>query len=125
MPPKSTRPFFTSKITFSFFFQAEDSIRAGRVTGVQTCALPIPPGAGVGQLRGRAGSAAGTGGRGRARRERSEERRVGKGCRCRGARGHIKKKARRHRIRTLSTCLGRVRGTVLKTDRGGLERGVT
>src|SRR5438876_6296389 len=24
-----------------FFFQAEDGIRAGRVTGVQTCALPI------------------------------------------------------------------------------------
>src|SRR5690348_1856154 len=30
----------------SFFFQAEDGIRDGRVTGVQTCALPI--------LRGRA-----------------------------------------------------------------------
>src|SRR5690348_17752161 len=26
---------------FSFFFQAEDGIRDGRVTGVQTCALPI------------------------------------------------------------------------------------
>src|SRR6266581_8475587 len=26
---------------FPFFFQAEDGIRAGRVTGVQTCALPI------------------------------------------------------------------------------------
>src|SRR5690625_6596305 len=25
----------------SFFFQAEDGIRAGHVTGVQTCALPI------------------------------------------------------------------------------------
>src|SRR5438876_11527402 len=25
----------------SFFFQAEDGIRDGRVTGVQTCALPI------------------------------------------------------------------------------------
>src|SRR6266487_5249020 len=25
----------------TFFFQAEDGIRAGRVTGVQTCALPI------------------------------------------------------------------------------------
>src|SRR5690348_14036191 len=24
-----------------FFFQAEDGIRGGRVTGVQTCALPI------------------------------------------------------------------------------------
>src|SRR5690348_18446879 len=27
-----------------FFFQAEDGIRDGRVTGVQTCALPILPG---------------------------------------------------------------------------------
>src|SRR5690348_14918683 len=26
-----------------FFFQAEDGIRDGRVTGVQTCALPIAP----------------------------------------------------------------------------------
>src|SRR5690625_5835218 len=26
---------------FSFFFQAEDGIRDGHVTGVQTCALPI------------------------------------------------------------------------------------
>src|SRR6266487_2921988 len=28
---------------FVFFFQAEDGIRDGRVTGVQTCALPISP----------------------------------------------------------------------------------
>src|SRR5207253_3312513 len=27
--------------TIYFFFQAEDGIRAGHVTGVQTCALPI------------------------------------------------------------------------------------
>src|SRR5207253_4007928 len=27
--------------TFVFFFQAEDGIRDGHVTGVQTCALPI------------------------------------------------------------------------------------
>src|SRR5690348_17456747 len=27
--------------SFTFFFQAEDGIRDGRVTGVQTCALPI------------------------------------------------------------------------------------
>src|SRR5438876_5347440 len=26
---------------YHFFFQAEDGIRDGRVTGVQTCALPI------------------------------------------------------------------------------------
>src|SRR6266487_5354641 len=29
------------KFFFFFFFQAEDGIRDGRVTGVQTCALPI------------------------------------------------------------------------------------
>src|SRR5207253_3536053 len=28
-------------IIFCFFFQAEDGIRDGHVTGVQTCALPI------------------------------------------------------------------------------------
>src|SRR6266487_3428160 len=31
------------KVGFFFFFQAEDGIRDGRVTGVQTCALPILP----------------------------------------------------------------------------------
>src|SRR4051794_41608307 len=31
----------TFSIDFFFFFQAEDGIRDGRVTGVQTCALPI------------------------------------------------------------------------------------
>src|SRR5271157_4284748 len=30
---------------FFFFFQAEDGIRDADVTGVQTCALPISPGA--------------------------------------------------------------------------------
>src|SRR5689334_20501781 len=32
---------------FFFFFQAEDGIRDGTVTGVQTCALPILPRAGA------------------------------------------------------------------------------
>src|SRR5690348_18015376 len=39
---------FASFLFFFFFFQAEDGIRDGRVTGVQTCALPIsrsPPSA--------------------------------------------------------------------------------
>src|SRR6266481_4107014 len=31
-------------VCFFFFFQAEDGIRDGTVTGVQTCALPICPG---------------------------------------------------------------------------------
>src|SRR5256885_9957246 len=30
-----------SSMTFVFFFQAEDGIRDYKVTGVQTCALPI------------------------------------------------------------------------------------
>src|SRR5438876_3444649 len=33
--------FFMLSFFFFFFFQAEDGIRDGRVTGVQTCALPI------------------------------------------------------------------------------------
>src|SRR5688500_20274715 len=78
-----------------FFFQAEDGIRDYKVTGVQTCALPIC----VGPHRGRSTRA-----RGRARQDqrpgrqhlpsavrlrlhggprRSEERRVGKECRAR------------------------------------------
>src|SRR5690625_7789942 len=32
----------SSAAMISFFFQAEDGIRDGHVTGVQTCALPLP-----------------------------------------------------------------------------------
>src|SRR2546426_8795417 len=35
---------FISCFLFFFFFQAEDGIRDYKVTGVQTCALPISPG---------------------------------------------------------------------------------
>src|SRR5690348_18002581 len=48
-----------------FFFQAEDGIRDGRVTGVQTCALPILP-AGAWGSRG-SGGAGGTSARAGAR----------------------------------------------------------
>src|SRR5204863_5111867 len=75
----------------SFFFQAEDSIRALYVTGVQTCALPISPGtlgidntelANITSTGGLTiGSATNTGGI----TVRSEERRVGKECRSRWA----------------------------------------
>src|SRR5439155_9326885 len=71
-----------------FFFQAEDGIRDGHVTGVQTCALPIwndLPGSKAPQEREPSGCrfcpvqleehAAEV--------LRSEERRVGKECRCR------------------------------------------
>src|SRR5256885_7672027 len=35
------RIIYTSLYAFFFFFQAEDGIRDYKVTGVQTCALPI------------------------------------------------------------------------------------
>src|SRR5205807_3945454 len=83
---------------FCFFFQAEDGIRDYKVTGVQTCALPIlissarariascRPGIG-GRPRGRNGARAcgrrDDRGWPSARAIRSEERRVGKECRSR------------------------------------------
>src|SRR5689334_24705060 len=98
---------------FFFFFQAEDGIRDGTVTGVQTCALPIwistprlceltlisttPPRASrtltprfsataVGYRPYMSPSAI------EALVEQIGERRVGKECRSRGERYHIKKK---------------------------------
>src|SRR5580765_8765185 len=82
----------------AFFCQAEDGIRDGRVTGVQTCALPI-----FSTCAWRPGSP---------RRRicvppsppeefsrRSEERRVGKECRSRGSPYHLKKKKEsKHRL---------------------------
>src|SRR5439155_13407372 len=77
-----------------FFFQAEDGIRGGHVTGVQTCALPISmpapgvtyitPGAGIGEeqrlrdARGRAATYEVEIQKKYAIATRSEERRVGK-----------------------------------------------
>src|SRR5438309_4484166 len=70
-----------------FFFQAEDGIRDGTVTGVQTCALPIyfscrgftgPSGYSKPSLLLPAPSVTTT-----TRTWRSEERRVGKECRSR------------------------------------------
>src|SRR5438876_11997571 len=91
-------------IAVLFFFQAEDGIRDGRVTGVQTCALPIcaaltvlydAQGAAfrlrVPGPRSRAQALRGCGRRAR-RRTRSEERRVGKECRSRWSRKHGKRK---------------------------------
>src|SRR5690348_17714037 len=95
---------------FFFFFQAEDGIRDGRVTGVQTCALPIYPSVIEAMLTGkpypvRALYASGvnilvTYPNSRRSIEalrsldfvRSEERRVGKECRCRWAAYPVKKK---------------------------------
>src|SRR5439155_13031043 len=94
----------------SRFFQAEDGIRDGHVTGVQTCALPIcMPCIGKwytsthttmvercrlewarcwkspSQRIGPPGSA------GTSNLRRSEERRVGKECRCRWSLSHLGK----------------------------------
>src|SRR5690348_17941222 len=86
--------------TSFFFFQAEDGIRDGRVTGVQTCALPISE-SGKNLWQGNLKLAFGTapvvytvdgteyvlatvgGAALTASEERSEERRVGKECRSR------------------------------------------
>src|SRR5439155_16637708 len=91
-------------VFFFFFFQAEDGIRDGHVTGVQTCALPISARRGVqGTRRVPRTPRRAAGPRARppvfARRParasggadpaaRSEERRVGKECRSRGAQLH-------------------------------------
>src|SRR5688500_19984758 len=76
--------------TCFFFFQAEDGIRDYKVTGVQTCALPISLCTFAGGMRrsvdavaARLGAAARTGAPALSAEPRSEERRVGKECRWR------------------------------------------
>src|SRR5205807_5979753 len=73
---------------FFFFFQAEDGIRDYKVTGVQTCALPISSFRRsrsprrcfwLVDCRGSCGASAS---------RRSEERRVGKECRSRWSPDH-------------------------------------
>src|SRR5256885_12593875 len=107
------------RLLYLFFFQAEDGIRDYKVTGVQTCALPISarsasaaralplPSSGTrgsawrrpGGRRGnrpcrRTGSPAPTPPLPPCRL-RSEERRVGKECRSRWSPDHLKKKRER------------------------------
>src|SRR5437870_11552276 len=65
-------------LDISFFFQAEDGIRDGHVTGVQTCALPIFEA--LIELEGALPLGLGLVGDLDARLLRSEERRVGKEC---------------------------------------------
>src|SRR5688500_20403143 len=80
----------------SFFFQAEDGIRDYKVTGVQTCALPIYSSRLVPGIARRLMVAVPSlnGGRKLVPRKRSEERRVGKECGSRGAPSHEKNNAR-------------------------------
>src|SRR5215510_16215426 len=74
---------------FFFFFQAEDCIRDGHLTGVQTCALPI-----FDQLAAVivVHDSVGEDEHLEAADRRSEERRVGKECRARWSAYHLKKK---------------------------------
>src|SRR5690348_18261193 len=82
-----------------FFFQAEDGIRDGRVTGVQTCALPIWSAAG-----GSPRSCSPTGTTTTSPRpSRSEERRVGKSVDL-GGRRIIKKKKKDKKTTTRHQC---------------------
>src|SRR6266702_8310102 len=76
----------------SLFFQAEDCIRYGHVTGVQTCALPILTNTKNGK---NVEAVVADGGPSNKLGEislRSEERRVGKECRSRGTPYKKKKK---------------------------------
>src|SRR5215467_4691894 len=75
-------PRYCSERVFFFFFQAEDGIRDYKVTGVQTCALPISS---CGRRSGRKArrSRSSSAFRTSTRSSRSEERRVGKECRSR------------------------------------------
>src|SRR5439155_16690486 len=102
---------------FFFFFQAEDGIRDGHVTGVQTCALPIslrrtfPAHVAIlsaqlcrripstqparlldARLRKRPPGSPRSASAKSSRTRRSEERRVGKECRARWSRDRLKKK---------------------------------
>src|SRR6266487_5459577 len=76
------------RFLWCFFFQAEDGIRDGRVTGVQTCALPIS------RTRPRASVDYAALPKPVTEDVRSEERRVGKGVDL-GGRRIIKKKKKK------------------------------
>src|SRR5256885_7463385 len=85
---RTRRSMATSRTCPIFFFQAEDGIRDYKVTGVQTCALPIlferfgRPNV-LSLSRSRPSRASQTDANLTQREARSEERRVGKECRSR------------------------------------------
>src|SRR6266446_9031989 len=86
-----------SKKCVFFFFQAEDGIRDYKVTGVQTCALPIS--SIVSRERRSSPEVLAAAWHGKQFRWRSEERRVGKECRSRWAPCHSKKRRERHVVK--------------------------
>src|SRR5438309_12127852 len=94
----------------NFFFQAEDGIRDGTVTGVQTCALPIclqsidnQAGQIVYGLQAKDFLVEDDGVEHPVRLdERSEERRVGKECRSRRSPSHEKQNENLERDRRLT-----------------------
>src|SRR5690625_7681168 len=91
----SSPPSYRSNLLANFFFQAEDAIRDGHVTGVQTCALPIFAfGARLdfGFLLRRSQSHEPNQVQSQKKQQRSEERRVGKECRAGRGTGSRKKK---------------------------------
>src|SRR6266446_7476172 len=73
-----------------FFFRAEDGIRHYKVTGVQTCALPIWPAAAAWTWNRRPARAVRNQSQRRSAAARSEERRVGKEWRCRASPHYLK-----------------------------------
>src|SRR5690625_7416805 len=106
-----------NRISLPFFFQAEDGIRDGHVTGVQTCALPIsrekPAFCVAASEVSPAASRSSRSFRARRRRRtvglpatvRSEERRVGKEWRTRGARPHGNARVAKSRGQINSCCM--------------------
>src|SRR5207253_5971507 len=96
LAPRIRRRSHILKLSIFFFFQAEDGIRDGHVTGVQTCALPIyssPAFSGPACRRRVTSQRCATSVHLRkcaygVPETRSEERRVGKECRSRWSQYH-------------------------------------
>src|SRR5437870_13414963 len=97
-----------------FFFRAQDGIRDGHVTGVQTCALPILVRC-TGRTLARTGFCESTCAR------RSEERRVGKEYRAAGAR-HLCDITKARIGRGFQVVLDGMSGTIPVTKLAALSR---
>src|SRR5690625_7316839 len=106
-----------------FFFQAEDGIRDGHVTGVQTCALPISrsgtAAAAAVPDRGHSAGATATGPHRRRCCRRSEERRVGKESRTQ--RALQSEKTTKENVQSQERRLQRKASPQLQKDQGSDE----